>query len=233
MSQTQSIALRQQSPADVDERGFQMISAAQESQLAGTDQVQHYRSHGSPLRGSFVLIGNGLLQLPIWGELRELSYLPRSQADDSTGFAMSYGVFQEYFSENWTLEGNQKLTGVIGASFYGVIYLAMPFLFAAFTKHWAHRRLTAALCGAVLMCTSFFLSSFSKSVWQLIATQGVFAPYVSQFSYCIIDTTFVSVAVQIQQYLWSDTQDSGSAAPSFTVLRHFLWENGSTTAIVL
>lgn len=97
-------------------------------------------------------------------------------ADDLVGFAMSYGVFQEYFSENWTLEGNQQLTGVIGTTFNGVVYLSMPFLFVAFTKRWARWRRTAALCGAVLMCISFVLSSFSKNVWQLIVTQGVSAP---------------------------------------------------------
>ncbi|KAF3768035.1 hypothetical protein M406DRAFT_229616, partial [Cryphonectria parasitica EP155] len=105
-----------------------------------------------------VLIGNGILQLPIWG------------------FAMSYGVFQEYFSSNWTLEGSQDLTGIIGTTFNGVIYLSMPFLFAAFTRRWARWRQAAALCGAVLMCLSFVLSSFSTAVWHLIATQAVLAP---------------------------------------------------------
>lgn len=89
---------------------------------------------------------------------------------------MSYGVFQEYFFGNWTLEGNQDLTGIIGTTFSGVTYLCMPFLFAAFTRRWARWRQTAALCGAALMCLSFLLSSFSTNVWHLIATQGVLAP---------------------------------------------------------
>lgn len=89
---------------------------------------------------------------------------------------MSYGVFQEYFSENWTLEGSQGLTGIIGTSFNGVVYIAMPFLFAVFTKRWARWRQIAALCGAALMCISFILSSFSTHVWQLVVTQGVLAP---------------------------------------------------------
>lgn len=89
---------------------------------------------------------------------------------------MSYGVFQEHFSSNWTLEGNKDLTGIIGTTFNGVIYLSMPFLFAAFTKRWARWRQTAALCGAAIMCASFVASSFSTAVWHLIATQGVLAP---------------------------------------------------------
>jgi len=86
---------------------------------------------------------------------------------------MSYGVFQEYYSENWTLKGRSELTGIIGTTFNGVMYLSMPFLFALFTKRWARKRQTAALCGAVLTCLSFVLSSFSTHVWQLVVTQGV------------------------------------------------------------
>ena len=90
---------------------------------------------------------------------------------------MSYGVFQEFFSSNWTLQGNRELTGVIGTTFNGVMYLSMPFLFALFTKRWAGRRQTAAFCGVVLTCLSFLLSSFSTHVWHLIATQGVLAAF--------------------------------------------------------
>lgn len=89
---------------------------------------------------------------------------------------MSYGVFQEYFSSNWTMDGSQDLTGVIGTTFNGVIYLSMPFLFTAFTKRWARWRQIAALCGAALMYVSFVASSFSTAVSHLIATQGVLAP---------------------------------------------------------
>ncbi|KAJ5304549.1 uncharacterized protein N7443_004209 [Penicillium atrosanguineum] len=103
----------------------------------------------------FVLIGSGILQLPIWG------------------FAMSYGVFQEYYFDNWIFEGNRNITGVIGTTANGVMYLSMPFLFALFTRRWAHRRQLAALCGTVIACVSFFLSSYSTTVWHLLATQGV------------------------------------------------------------
>ena len=88
---------------------------------------------------------------------------------------MSYGVFQEYYSSNWTLQGSQELTGVIGTTTNGVMYLSMPLLFALFTRRWAHLRQTAALCGAALTCISFLISSFSTDVWHLIATQGVMA----------------------------------------------------------
>lgn len=89
---------------------------------------------------------------------------------------MSYGVFQEYFTSNWSLGGSRELTGVIGTTFNGIIYISMPFLFALFTKRWARRRQTAALCGSLLTCASFLLSSLSGRAWHLVATQGVLAP---------------------------------------------------------
>jgi MFS family permease len=90
---------------------------------------------------------------------------------------MSYGVFQEYYSRNWTLEGNSDVTGIIGTTSNGIMYLSMPFLFALFTKRWARWRQTAALCGAALACIGFLLSSFSTQAWHLVATQGVIAAF--------------------------------------------------------
>ncbi len=88
---------------------------------------------------------------------------------------MSFGVFQEYYSGNWTLQGSREVTGIIGTTSNGVMYLSMPFIFALFTKRWARKRQTAALCGTTLTCISFLLSSFSTQVWHLVATQGVMA----------------------------------------------------------
>lgn len=96
---------------------------------------------------------------------------------------MSYGVFQEYFSANWTLSGSHELTGIIGTTSNGVMYMSMPFLFALFTKRWARWRQTAALCGAALTCASYLLSSFSTDVWHLVATQGVLAALGSALIY--------------------------------------------------
>lgn len=88
---------------------------------------------------------------------------------------MSYGVLQEYYFDHWNLKGARELTGIIGTTSNGVMYLSMPFTFALFTKRWARYRRTAAACGAVLACLSFVLSAFSQNVWHLIITQGVLA----------------------------------------------------------
>ncbi|KAK0629404.1 major facilitator superfamily domain-containing protein [Bombardia bombarda] len=89
---------------------------------------------------------------------------------------MSYGVLQEYFSSSFPLAGNPSLTGIIGTTSNGVMYLSMPFLFALFTRgRLARHRQAAALVGSVVACLSFLLSSFSTDVWHLVATQGVLA----------------------------------------------------------
>ncbi|KAF2489829.1 MFS general substrate transporter [Lophium mytilinum] len=88
---------------------------------------------------------------------------------------MSYGVFQEYYTTHHPLHGSPSLTGIIGTTSNGVMYLSMPPLFYLFTKRLARYRQTAALAGALLATLSFLLSSFSTTVWHLVATQGVLA----------------------------------------------------------
>lgn len=96
---------------------------------------------------------------------------------------MSYGIFQDYYSNNWTLDGSRSVTGVIGTTSNGVTYIAMPFFFALFSKRWARHRLPAAACGTILAAASFALSSFSRDVWHLVLTQGVLAAIGSALVY--------------------------------------------------
>ncbi|MCJ1225611.1 hypothetical protein MMC12_002260 [Toensbergia leucococca] len=152
MTRNQGISLRESLPSDSGEQ--EPYDA--EQYVFNLDQADSSQRESNRKRAC-VLVGSGLLQLPIWG------------------FAMNYGVFQEYYSGNWTLQGSHEVTGIIGTTSNGVMYLSMPFLFALFSRRWACRRQTAALCGAALTCISFLLSSFSSHVWHLVATQGVMA----------------------------------------------------------
>ncbi|VUC29323.1 unnamed protein product [Clonostachys rosea] len=155
MAMQSATQLRDLSPAAVREQDSSnpMHDAFEASQ----DESLATRARESNRQKALVILGTAISQLPIWG------------------FAMSYGVFQEYFSGNWTLQGSRDVTGIIGTTSNGVMYLSMPFLFALFTKHWAHWRQTAAFAGAVLAGLGFLLSSFSTHVWHLVATQGVIA----------------------------------------------------------
>lgn len=151
MSRNEDITLRNSLPSNAGGGEPHEDTEQDASNLNEIDSRQYESSR----KRACVLLGSAILQLPIWG------------------FAMNYGVFQEYYSENWTLQGNHGVTGIIGTTSNGVMYLSMPFLFALFTRRWARRRQTAALCGAALTCVSFLLSSFSTHVWHLVATQGV------------------------------------------------------------
>ncbi|MCJ1410573.1 hypothetical protein MMC19_004659 [Ptychographa xylographoides] len=152
MASNESIALHDALPSDIgDQEPHDTEQPASNLDPADSRLLETNRKRAC------VLAGSAILQLPIWG------------------FAMSYGVFQEYYSGNWTLQGSQDVTGIIGTTSNGVMYLSMPFLFALFTKRWARKRQTAALCGCALTCISFLLSSFSTHVWQLVVTQGVMA----------------------------------------------------------
>ncbi|KAL4967449.1 major facilitator superfamily domain-containing protein [Aspergillus stella-maris] len=93
---------------------------------------------------------------------------------------MSYGIFQEYYTTTTTsptqppqFTGDPSITGVIGTTSNGVMYLSMPLLFALFTRRWAHHRTMAAILGTAIACTSFLLSSYSSAIWHLLVTQGV------------------------------------------------------------
>ncbi|KAH7385389.1 major facilitator superfamily domain-containing protein [Phaeosphaeria sp. MPI-PUGE-AT-0046c] len=134
------------------------LESTREQAFISNDEQGHTGRHSDLDRKRlWALIGSALSQLPIWG------------------FAMSYGVLQEYYFDHWTLEGGRQLTGIIGTTSNGVMYLSMPLLFALFTKRWARYRQTAAVCGALIACASFILSSRSQNVWHLIVTQGVLA----------------------------------------------------------
>ncbi|THZ51520.1 MFS general substrate transporter [Aureobasidium pullulans] len=143
-------------------------ASVQDTDLRAPGEVTSSRK-----KKALVLFGSAMLQLPIWGEY---SFEP---ATLTTSFTMSYGIFQEYYLTHQTLSGNYDLTGIIGMTSNGVMYLSMPLLFALFTKRWAKFRQTAMLSGTILACLSFLLSSFSTQVWHLVATQGVLACFGS------------------------------------------------------
>ncbi|KAL3952987.1 hypothetical protein ACCO45_012930 [Purpureocillium lilacinum] len=108
---------------------------------------------------ALVLVGSAISQLPIWG------------------FAMNYGIFQEYYAST------PSATGIIGTTSNGVLYLSMPPLFLLLTarpsRHHrlslARRRRLAALLGILLSCAAFLLASAARHVWHLVAAQGVLA----------------------------------------------------------
>ncbi|KAI0872960.1 major facilitator superfamily domain-containing protein [Hypoxylon argillaceum] len=171
MSRSDSISLHELPPSDISREQFVDASGRGGGGGGGGGVVDgdgdgdeivtapDARQAEASKKRALILLGASISQLPIWG------------------FSMSYGVFQEYFTNHWTLGGSRDVTGIIGTTSTGVLYLSMPLLFAAFTRRWARRRREAAVAGAVLASASFVLSSFSTQVWHLVATQGVLAAF--------------------------------------------------------
>ncbi|VUC24806.1 unnamed protein product [Clonostachys rosea] len=103
-----------------------------------------------------VLVANGLIQVPIWG------------------FAINYGVLEEYYFNNYALNGTKYITGAIGTTANGIMYLSMPFLFALFTRRWARWRQQAAFCGAFIAALSFSLPiTLSLGEWYTTSNRSV------------------------------------------------------------
>lgn len=98
---------------------------------------------------------------------------------------MSYGILQEYLTTlPHPLAGPSSLTGIIGTTFNGTIYLSMPILFTFLTSFLPTTyRQPVALAGTLLLATSFALASLATHIAHLIATLAVLAPLASAMLY--------------------------------------------------
>lgn len=87
------------------------------------------------------------------------------------GFPSVFGVFQDYYTTHAPFAGSQSIA-VIGTCAMGIMYLEMPLIYAI-NKAWPEMRRWVSACGVLVMCLALGLGSFSTTVPQLIASQGV------------------------------------------------------------
>lgn len=87
------------------------------------------------------------------------------------GFPSTFGVFASYCSSNEPFAGPTNIP-VIGTCALGIMYLGLPIVFGIL-KAWPRLRRWSTVADLLVMCLSLALGSFSKTVSQLIATQGV------------------------------------------------------------
>lgn len=89
---------------------------------------------------------------------------------------MTFGIFQEFYSDDDSIKGPKSGIGVIGTTMNGVMYLSMPVLSTLLDNtRWASHRRTVAITGVCLSSVAYLISSFSTHVWHLVALQGVLA----------------------------------------------------------
>ncbi|KAK3675126.1 hypothetical protein LTR78_005060 [Recurvomyces mirabilis] len=110
-----------------------------------------------------ILLGCGLLQLPIWG------------------FAMTFGIFQDTYAKQHRFNSS---TGIIGTTTNGVMYLSMPILSTLLEKEaWVPWQRTIAILGTLLSAISFLGSSWGTTVGELVLLQGVLAALGNAMTY--------------------------------------------------
>lgn len=89
---------------------------------------------------------------------------------------MTFGIFQDAYTQGMSFHGSQTSTGVIGTTMNGVMYLSMPILSTVLESgRWAQWRRSVAVFGICLSSAAFLVSSWSTQVWHLILLQGVLA----------------------------------------------------------
>ena len=96
---------------------------------------------------------------------------------------MSYGVLQESYATDLRLQGSSRLTGLIGTTLNGVLYLSLPFLSTLFSNHLSQWRRTATIIGLFITSAGLTISASSTAVWHLIITQGILCGIGSALMY--------------------------------------------------
>ena len=97
---------------------------------------------------------------------------------------MTFGIFEDFYTQQQVVSGPRSATGVIGTTMNGVMYLSMPLLSTVLgNDRWIPWRRAVAIAGSCLSCASFLISSWSKEVWHLILLQGVLAAFGNAMLY--------------------------------------------------
>ena len=87
------------------------------------------------------------------------------------GFAVSYGVFQDYYiNGSGPLKGDKRLA-MVGVLSTGILYLGSPIVTVTITRFPTLRRKLLAV-GLAIQIGALIAASFSNSTPQLIGTQG-------------------------------------------------------------
>ncbi|KAF1976166.1 MFS general substrate transporter [Bimuria novae-zelandiae CBS 107.79] len=87
-----------------------------------------------------------------------------------TGFASSYGIFQEYYSTH-DFAGSSNIA-VVGACAMGIMYMWIIPMFVLL-KWYPRLRVWATPVGLTIMCLSLGLGSLATSITHLVVSQGI------------------------------------------------------------
>ncbi|KAI7213780.1 putative MFS monocarboxylate transporter [Hortaea werneckii] len=88
------------------------------------------------------------------------------------GFALSFGVLQEYYASTEPFAGQGGIAA-IGTTSTGIMYLTMP-LFLWIFRRWPKTRRWSLWSSVPIVAISLVGASFANTVPQLLVTQGIF-----------------------------------------------------------
>ncbi|RDA95629.1 hypothetical protein CP533_1142 [Ophiocordyceps camponoti-saundersi (nom. inval.)] len=137
-------------------------------------------------------------QIPIWG------------------YSVSFGIFQEYYSNHGDIDASPGAFASIGAAKVGVMYLVMPILFVLLHRY-PHWRSWCGPLGMMMTTVTIAGSAYASTVGGLIVTQGVLyalgcALLFSPIS-IYMDEWFVELKSAAYGVMWGGKSAVGVAMP--------------------
>jgi len=134
----------------------------------------------------------------------------------TSGFSLTFGVLQEYYSTHGDLLGSASSIGIVGATATGLLYLCSPLTFALLTR-WPRMRTWCGPIGLAIMVLAFGLSSLARSIGHLIATQGVLSALGSGLLFApttlYLDEWFVKRKGLAYGVMWAGKSIAGVVLP--------------------
>ncbi|KAF2016388.1 MFS general substrate transporter [Aaosphaeria arxii CBS 175.79] len=202
-----------QTPNDLSRNG----SAIELEQLSVSDGVHENESALPPVDGGKdawgFLFAAFMIEVLVWG------------------FPFSYGIFQEYYSNNPPFQGSRNIA-VIGTCAMGFMYLSAPLVFGLQTRYPKSRRYCVVI-GLLIMCLSLGLSSLCQTVPQLIISQGFFYAVGGAIGYSptiqFMDEWFVKKKGLAFGVMWAGTGLGGVVIP--LLLQYLLNKHGFRTTL--
>ncbi|KAH7304262.1 major facilitator superfamily domain-containing protein [Stachybotrys elegans] len=131
------------------------------------------------------------------------------------GFGFSFGVFQEYYSNNAPFAGSSGIAA-IGTTTTGVLYLGTPFV-NALCRLYPRQARWYTLAGLFMSSLALALSSFCTTIPQLVVSQGILFGIGGCFAYCpctlYIDEWFVKRKGLAYGIVWGAAGLGGAIFP--------------------
>lgn len=147
------------------------------------------------------------------------------------GYAFSFGVFQDYYSQRAPFASSGNIA-VVGTTAVGVLYLASPVVLGLCRLYPHHTRFATPV-GLLVASLSLALASFATSTDTLIVLQGALYAVGGAMAYCptilYIDEWFAARKGMAYGIVWSGEGFASAILP--LILQRLLAQFGHETTL--